>query len=68
MTIRTRKLFGTIALLILVTVWSLVAMAIAQAPLLSGSKLAQGIYYVVIGLGWVVPAMPIIKWMSRPDR
>jgi hypothetical protein len=25
------------------------------------------IYYVVAGLGWVLPAMPLIRWMSRPD-
>jgi hypothetical protein len=68
MSIRTRKLVGTIALLILVVVWSLVAMALAQASLVAGSKLVQTIYYVVVGLGWVLPAMPIITWMSRPDR
>jgi hypothetical protein len=22
---------------------------------------------VVAGLGWVLPAMPLIRWMSRPD-
>ncbi|HEY6025670.1 MAG TPA: DUF2842 domain-containing protein, partial [Pseudolabrys sp.] len=25
------------------------------------------LYYVVAGLGWVLPAMPLIAWMSRPD-
>jgi len=25
------------------------------------------IYYAVTGLGWVLPAMPLIRWMSRPD-
>lgn len=67
MTIRTRKLIGTIGLLGLVVIWSLTAMAIAQAPLLAASKLAQAIFYVVAGLGWVLPAMPLISWMSRPD-
>ena len=67
MPIRTRKLLGTIGLLVLVVVWSLVAMAVAQAPLVSASGLGQAIYYVVVGLGWVLPAMPIVKWMSRPD-
>jgi hypothetical protein len=67
MTIRTRKFFGTIALLVLAIVWSLVAMAIAQLPFLADSKLLQAAYYVVAGLGWVLPAMPIISWMSRPD-
>ena len=22
---------------------------------------------VVVGLGWVLPAMPLISWMSKPD-
>ena len=67
MTIRTRKLLGTIALLLLVVVWSLMGMTLAQTPWLAGSGLLQAIFYVVAGLGWVLPAMPIISWMSRPD-
>lgn len=67
MTIRKRKLVGTIALLVLVIVWSLLGMTIAQTPWLAASKLAQAIFYVVAGLGWVLPAMPLISWMSRPD-
>ena len=68
MTIRTRKFFGTIALLVLVVVWSLLGMTIAQTPWLAASGLLQAIFYVVAGLGWVLPAMPIISWMSRLDR
>jgi hypothetical protein len=68
MPIRTRKFIGTIGLLVLVAVWSLTAMAMAQAPLVAGSKWVQAAYYVIVGLGWVLPAMPIVKWMSRPDQ
>ncbi len=67
MPIRTRKLLGTIALLVLVVVWSLAGMAAAQIPALAGSGLLQAIFYVVVGLGWVLPAMPIVSWMARPD-
>ena len=67
MTIRTRKFLGAIALLVLVVVWSLVGMAAAQIPVIAGSGWLQAIYYVVVGLGWVLPAMPIISWMARPD-
>jgi hypothetical protein len=67
MTIRTRKFFGTIALLLLVVVWSLVGMTLAQTPWLANSGLLQAIFYVVAGIGWVLPAMPIISWMARPD-
>ena len=67
MTIRTRKFLGTIALLVLVAVWSLLGMTVAQTPWLAASGLYQAIFYVVAGIGWVLPAMPIISWMSRPD-
>lgn len=67
MKIRTRKFVGTIALLVLVVVWSLLGMTVAQTPWLANSKGLQAVFYVVAGLGWVLPAMPIISWMSRPD-
>ena len=67
MTIRTRKFLGTIALLLLVVVWSLMGMTVAQTPWLASSGLLQAIFYVVAGIGWVLPAMLIISWMSRPD-
>ena len=67
MSIRTRKLIGTVALLALVIVWALVAMGIAVPLLASVNGLVAGLYYVIAGLGWVLPAMPLIKWMSRPD-
>jgi hypothetical protein len=67
MTIRTRKFLGTIALLLLVVVWSLMGMTVAQTPWLSNSGLLQAIFYVVAGIGWVLPAMPSISGMARPD-
>jgi uncharacterized membrane protein YedE/YeeE len=67
MKIRTRKFLGTIALLLLVVIWSLLGMALAQAPWIANSQLMQALYYVVVGLGWVLPAMPIVSWMARPD-
>jgi Protein of unknown function (DUF2842) len=67
MKIRTRKFLGAIALLLLVVVWSLVGMTVAQTPWLANSGLLQAIFYVVAGIGWVLPAMPIVSWMSRPD-
>jgi Protein of unknown function (DUF2842) len=69
MTIRTRKFLGTIALLLLVVaVWSLLGMSVAQFPVLANSGWLQAIFYVVAGIGWVLPAMPIVSWMARPDH
>lgn len=67
MHIRTRKLLGAIALLLLAFVWSMLGMAIAQFPVIAASGMMQWIYYLVVGMGWVLPAMPIVSWMLRPD-
>ena len=68
MPIRTRKLIGTIALLALVIIWALLAMAIAQPALASANQLVAALYYMIAGLGWVLPAMPLVSWMQRPDK
>jgi Protein of unknown function (DUF2842) len=68
MTIRTRKFLGAIALLLVALVWALTGMVVAQMPWLANSGLLQAIFYVVAGMGWVLPAMPIVSWMSRPDQ
>jgi hypothetical protein len=68
MSIRIRKLIGAVLLLLLVTVWSLLAMAVAQFAFSSPNEIAAWIFYVVAGLGWVLPAMPLIKWMEGGKR
>jgi len=68
MPIRLRKLIGTLALLVLVIVWTLLAMALAQSPTIRDNSLLSVAYYVIVGIGWVVPAMPLVSWMARPDR
>jgi Protein of unknown function (DUF2842) len=64
MPLRLRKFIGAIALFVLVIVWALVAMALAQSPAIRDNAVASVAYYVVAGLGWVIPAMPIVWWMS----
>jgi hypothetical protein len=68
MSIRTRKLIGGIALILLVIVWALVAMAFAQIPAIFQNGVVAFVYYALAGLGWVLPAMPLISWMSRAPR
>ena len=68
MPMRTRKLIGAIALLLLVVVWAFGAMAFAQFVLPSGNQLMALIYYAAAGMGWVLIAMPLISWMLRRDR
>lgn len=68
MSIRARKFVGTIALLVLVAAWALLAMALAQSVLTDINGFVAALYYIVAGLGWVLPAMPLISWMARQDN
>jgi hypothetical protein len=65
MTIRTRKLIGAVGLITLVIVWALLAMAFAQIRVIFENGIVAFVYYVLAGLGWVLPAMPLISWMSK---
>jgi hypothetical protein len=65
MSLRLRKLIGAFALFALVIVWALLAMAIAQFPPIFQNPWIAGVYYVIAGIGWVLPAMPLIRWMSK---
>ena len=67
MPIRTRKFIGTIGLLVLVCAWGLLTMALAQSVLTNINGFVAVIFYVVAGLGWVLPAMPLVSWMVKPN-
>lgn len=65
---RFRKLIGTIIVILFVPVYALIAMALAQArPLRDAPVLLQILCYAGLGLIWIVPLMPLIKWMEKPD-
>jgi hypothetical protein len=48
--------------------WALIAMAVAQFPVIKANAWVETLYYVVAGLGWVLPAMPLVRWMLRGKR
>lgn len=66
---RSRKLAGAFIMVAFVMVYALIAMALAQSRLVQdGGVLVQTTYYVVLGLAWILPLMPLISWMERPDQ
>lgn len=69
MTIRTRKLMGTVMLLAFIVVYAMLALAVAVVLQVNqASKLAELAYYIIAGFIWVIPAGAIISWMGRPDE
>jgi hypothetical protein len=66
---RTRKFIGGAVMLVFVIFYAMIAMALAQArPLQEAPALIQSLGYIILGLAWTLPLMPLIKWMERPDR
>jgi hypothetical protein len=66
MPIRTRKLLGTIALLIFIMVYVLLAMSVAVVLQVRGvGPLGELAYYIIAGLIWVLPAGLIVQWMAK---
>jgi predicted membrane channel-forming protein YqfA (hemolysin III family) len=69
MTHRARKFVGGAIMLIFVVFYALIAMALADSrPLQEAPALLRTLGYIVLGLAWVLPLMPLIKWMERQDR
>lgn len=62
-----RKLVGTVVIIVFVCVYALVAMALAQGRITEAPKPVQTIAYIVLGLAWVLPLLPLIRWMEQKD-
>ena len=67
MTQRNRKLIGVFLILGSIAVWLSVFTSVYLA-------LPEGLpiwilmpYFGVAGMGWVFPAMAVIRWMARPE-
>ncbi len=60
---RIRKLVGTVLLLIVLAIYSLLVMIAATAMVTGGNKIVELIFYAITGVAWVLPAGYLIKWM-----
>ena len=64
---RTRKLIGTIVLLLFLILYAWMAVEIGAGRIAHASPWVQLAYFLAAGLLWVIPAGLLIRWMQRPD-
>jgi hypothetical protein len=62
---RLRTMIGSVAILIFLAVWVRTAMVVADH--LPPNQLIRFIYFVVAGVGWSLPVLPLMSWMAK-DR
>jgi len=68
MSIRVRKLVGTVLLIVLVLVYAWLATMVAVAQLSESGPLVHLAYFLLTGLLWILPAMGVIKWMVKQPK
>lgn len=61
-----RSFIGTILIILIVSIYALLATTIATATLATAPWWAHLLYFLLTGLLWVIPAMLVIKWMAGP--
>lgn len=64
---RTRRLIGTVVLLVFLALYAWAEAAIGAGRITLAPHWVQLAYFVGAGLAWVVPAALLVRWMQRPD-
>ncbi|MEL6436429.1 MAG: DUF2842 domain-containing protein [Pseudomonadota bacterium] len=63
-----KSFIGMVALVLLVVVYSLIAITIATYRLAESPWYIHLAFFGLSGILWVVPGMFIVKWMVRPPE
>lgn len=64
---RHRKLIGGLLLVASIVLWSVLATAVYLTLPEGVHPLLLIAFFIVAGMGWTLPAMPVIRWMARSD-
>jgi hypothetical protein len=59
----TRQLVGGLAVLIFLAAY--IGLAVIIADHLPDSRAVRFIYFVIVGIGWGVPLVPLLSWMEN---
>jgi hypothetical protein len=62
---RTKKLIATLAMIVWLPVYALIAMRVGVALLPGAGALLALLYYAVAGTAWIVPVGLMLPWMHR---
>jgi Protein of unknown function (DUF2842) len=63
---RTRKFLGMLIMVVYVPLYMLLIVELSRYALAGASWWLQAIFFLVFGLIWGAPLLPLIKWMERP--
>jgi hypothetical protein len=64
---RTRKLWGTVAIIALLIVYPLIVMEIYATTMIDLPWWGAVTVLCIAGLCWFFPAAWLVRWMAKPD-
>ena len=67
MTQRRRKFLGVLLILGSIAAWLAIGTTIYLELLQGMPWFVLIVFFAIVGMGWVFPAMAIIRWMARDD-
>lgn len=62
---RMKKLIGTIVMVLFVLFYVMLIVGLAPRILNNASKSVELAFYVIAGMAWAIPLMPLIRWMEK---
>jgi predicted membrane channel-forming protein YqfA (hemolysin III family) len=63
---RLRKLIGSFAVMAVLFAWIWAFTSLYDR--LPQNRFVHLVYFVVLGMGWVLPVIPMISWMGKADK
>lgn len=60
---RARKALGGLGILVFLTAY--VVAAVTVSGYLPDNKAIQMVYFVVVGMAWGLPLIPLLSWMDK---
>ena len=68
MTQRRRKFLGVLLILGSIAAWLAIGTTIYLELLQGMPWFVLIVFFAIVGMGWVFPAMAIIRWMAKDNR
>ena len=62
---RSKKLIGSIIIILYLIIYALIAMKIGTEILNQSSAILQTVYYGISGIVWIIPVMIIMKKIEK---
>ena len=63
MPMRLKKMIGALSICVFIVFW--LFLTVSLSGFVPKNVFAETLFYMVMGLAWAPPCMPVLKWMEK---